>query len=392
MMAIVDDMSFDINARAPGKILWIGGYSVLERPNVSYVTTVNAYVNAHVQELNDNSSIELVAPQLNCNVDGTIEFNTGKINAEVPKELVLMKTAAEVASSYIAALGITLKGFRLTTNNDAPFSYTITGGKIAKSGLGSSAAVTVATIIALLKAFEVDPKKDDALHKLAQTAHSLATGKVGSGFDIAAATHGSIIYMRYSPEIVQSLPADYTNSQLLALVKRKWDYSIEPFQMPDEFKLSFANFIGESMITTKAVGSISDFKKKDPETYATFMKQINAENVRALDALGAIKNGDKTAYEEFKYAFDIGRGLTKRLGDLSNVGVEPDDCTALIEESKKNGAFVAKLPGAGGKDAISTLTLDSDSKKRLEQFWRRRNELKVHDIDIATVHDLGTEK
>ncbi len=377
-------MGFDINARAPGKILWIGGYSVLERPNVSYVTSVTAYVNAHAQEIAGNG-IELLAPQLNCNVKGTIDLDSGKITAEVPKELALMKTAAEAASRYAAALGIRLKGFRITTSNDGPFSYTITAGKVAKSGLGSSAAVTVATVSALLNAFGIEPKKDDALHKLAQTAHSLATGKVGSGFDIAAATHGSIIYTRYSPEIVQSLPADYANSQLLDLVKRKWDYSIEPFQMPDEFRLSFANFVGEAMITTKAVGSVSEFKKKNPEAYGKLVKEINAENSKAVEALRVIKKGGRDAYETFKAALDSGRALTKRLGELSNVGVEPDDCTALIEESKKNGAFVAKLPGAGGKDAISALTLDSDSKARLERFWKGRNELKVQDIGIAPV-------
>jgi phosphomevalonate kinase len=377
-------MEFDINARAPGKILWIGGYSVLEKPNVSYVTAVTAYVHARVQEMPGNA-VELVAPQLNCNIKGTIDFDSGRILAEVPKEMLLMKTAAETASRYIAVLGVKPKGFRLTTNSDSPFSYIITAGKVAKSGLGSSAAVTSATISALLQAFDVDHKKNDALHKLAQTAHSIATGKVGSGFDIAAATHGSIIYTRYSPEIVQSLPADYTNSQLLELVKREWDYSIEPFRMPGEIRLSFANFVGESMITTKAVGSVSAFKKKDPDTYGALIKEINAENIKAVDALRKMKNHDLSAYETFKGAFDAGRALTKRLGVLSGVGVEPDECTSLIEESKKHGAFVAKLPGAGGKDAISALTLDVGSKTHLEHFWKGRHELNVQNIDISPV-------
>ncbi len=377
-------MGFDTNARAPGKILWIGGYSVLDKPKISYVTSVTAYVNARAQEMIGNS-VEFVAPQLNCYVKGTIDLASGKITSEVPKELVLMKTAVEVASRFISALGIRLNGFRVITNSDGPFSYTVTEGKVAKSGLGSSAAVTVATINALLKAFEVDPKKDDALHKLAQSAHSIATGKVGSGFDIAAATHGSILYKRHSPEIVQSLPADYANSQLLELIKREWDYSIESFQMPGEFRLSFANFVDESMITTKAVGSVSDFKRKDPETYDKLAKVLNAENEKAVNALKEIKNGDRSAYEEFKAAFDSGRALTKLLGDLSNTCVEPDECTSLIEESKKHGAFVAKLPGAGGKDAISALTLDFDSKRRLERFWKSRHELKLQDVSIAAL-------
>jgi phosphomevalonate kinase len=330
--------------------------------------------------LNDKV-VELVAPQLNCNVKGKIDSASGKISTEVPKELTLMKTAAEVAASYMAALGVNLKGFRIVTKNDDAFSYSINTGKIVKSGLGSSAAVTVATINTMLKAFGVDGKENDSLHKLAQTAHSIATGKVGSGFDIAAATHGSIIYTRYSPAIVQSLPANYTNHQLLELVKSQWDYSIEPFEMPKEFRLSFSNFVGESMITTKAIGSVSEFKKKDPVAYGALIKEINNENVKAVEALRKIKRGE-AAYDEFKSAFDNGRILTKKLGELSNVSIEPNDCTELIEESKKNGAFVAKLPGAGGKDAISALALDSDSKTQLDNFWKSRPELSMLDISI----------
>ncbi len=376
-------MSFDTNARAPGKILWLGGYSVLERPNVSYVTSVTAYVNAHIHE-NYGSNVDLAAPQLNRRANGTIDLASGRISAEVPEELVLMKTAAEVAARYVASLGIGLRGFRVTANNDSPFSYTITAGKIAKSGLGSSAAVAVATIGAILKAFGADSKENDALHKLAQTAHSIATGKVGSGFDVAAATYGSVIYARYTAEIVQSLPADYSNQQLLELVKKEWDYSIEPFSMPEGLRLSFANFTGESMTTTKAVGSVSDFKKRDPDAYSKLMEEINAENVKAIAALKAVSKGDAGAYDEFGLAFDAGRAMTKRLGESSGVSIEPDDCTALIDESKSNGAFVAKLPGAGGKDAIAALSRDADSKGRLERFWRGRSELKIQDISIGT--------
>ena len=190
-------MGFNVSARAPGKILWIGGYSVLERPNVSYVTTVTAYVTANVQEL-DGNAVELVAPQLNGNAKGTIDLTSGKMSIEVPKELILMKTAAEVAARYMVAFGIKLKGFRITTKNDDAFSYSITAGKIVKSGLGSSAAVTAATINVMLKAFGVDRNENDSLHKLAQTAHSIATGKIGSGFDIGNDLTGFRI-KRYLP-------------------------------------------------------------------------------------------------------------------------------------------------------------------------------------------------
>lgn len=374
-------MSFDINASAPGKILWIGGYSVLERPNISYVTATKTYVNVNVRSLEGNN-VELNAPQLKLNAKGMIDTSSGKLSIEVPKELILLKTALETGARYASALGMRLEGFSVNTKNDDAFSYSIEGEKIVKSGLGSSAALTVAAVAAVLSAFEVKANKNQ-IHKLAQTAHSIATGKVGSGFDIAAATFGSILYTRYSPELVKSLPPDYTNHQLLELAKKRWDCVIEKLPLPKDFRLIFANFIGESMITIQAVGSVSDFKKNKPEKYADVIKRLNDENVRAVEALKKINNGESDAMEEFKDAFDKGRAISKELGMISNVSIEPDDCTQLIEESKQNGAFVAKLPGAGGKDAIAALATSRKDHARLKRFWKEKKELNLLNIKLS---------
>ena len=370
--------------KAPGKILWIGGYSVLERPNISFVSAVDAYVTAKLKT-NSGVDIELDVPQLNMSAKGKIDHATGKIIGDYQKELLLLKTAAEVALRYVVGLGLNVSGFGITTKNDAPFAYSLSTGKVVKSGLGSSAAVTVATVGAVLKAFDADPAENDALHKLAQTAHSIATGKVGSGFDIAASSFGSIFYTRYSPEILKVLPAEYSNKQLVDLVRKPWDYRIEKFSLPNKFRLLFANF-GEAMITTAAVGSVSDFKKRNPDEYNKLIKQINDENVRAVDALKKIGACDKDAIMPFKDAFDKGRLLTKKLGELSNMEVEPEDCTKLIEESKAKGAFVAKLPGAGGMDAIAALALDTKSYDTLKAYWNKRKDLSM--LPIKTV-DIG---
>ncbi len=375
-----------VSVKAPGKILWIGGYSVLERPNVSYVSTVDAYVTATLKTREDDT-VELNAPQLKASAKGAVEKSTGKMLIDAPKELLLFKTAAEVASRYIVGLGLPISGFSITTNNDGPFAYSLLDGNVVKSGLGSSAAVTVATVGAVLKAFGVGLYEKEAINKISQTAHSIATGKIGSGFDIAAATFGSILYLRYSPDTFKALPTEYTNVQLVALIKKSWDYKIEKFALPKEFRLLFANF-GESMITTQAIGNMSEFKKNDPNAYGKLVKKINDENVKAIAALRKIRSGEKDSLQEFREAFDKGRLLTKKLGELSNVAVEPDDCTELIEESKKNGAFVAKLPGAGGKDAISAITLDDKSYSSLKSYWSARRDIRVLDIKSS---DKGVE-
>jgi len=375
-------MGFEVTGRAPGKILWIGGYSVLERPNLGLVTTVDAHVSANIKSTED-SDLVIESPNLKGQITGSINLNTGMISINVPDELLLMKTAIEIASRYVASLGKQVEGMHVKTRNDHALAYRTVNGKVVKSGLGSSAAVTVAVIGSILNAYGIIPSDKEALHKLSQLAHSMATGRVGSGFDIAAATYGTIIYTRYSPSILRDFPLNYTNNDLKGLVDGDWDYKIEKIMMPKNFNLSFAKFVGEGMVTTSAVGSISEFKTRDPKAYDSIINEINEENTSAADALKRVKGGKEGALEEFRDAFEKGRALTKKLGILSNVGIEPDDCTRLIEDSKENGAFVAKLPGAGGKDAISAISLDTDSQTNLEKFWSSNSTLEVIRLNVA---------
>ena len=44
----------------------------------------------------------------------------------------------------------------------------------------------------------------DVVHVIAQTAHCIAQGKVGSGFDVSSAVYGSQRYVRFSPEVLSS--------------------------------------------------------------------------------------------------------------------------------------------------------------------------------------------
>ena len=68
---------------------------------------------------------------------------------------------------------------------------------VAKTGLGSSAALTTSLIGSLLHFFgavnlnQPDPDKDFRIvHNVAQLAHAAAQGKLGSGFDVSAAVYG----------------------------------------------------------------------------------------------------------------------------------------------------------------------------------------------------------
>lgn len=58
-------------ASAPGKILWLGGYSVLEKGSTSYVTAVDKNCSASVEKI-AGSKIEINAPQLQAKTEFSI--------------------------------------------------------------------------------------------------------------------------------------------------------------------------------------------------------------------------------------------------------------------------------------------------------------------------------
>lgn len=78
---------------------------------------------------------------------------------------------------------------------------------VKKTGLGSSAALVTSAVLCVLSyfGFELNEQGKEVGHATAQLAHCLAQGKVGSGFDVASAIYGSVVYRRFEPETVGRL-------------------------------------------------------------------------------------------------------------------------------------------------------------------------------------------
>ncbi len=375
-------------ASAPGKILWIGGYSVLEKPNVSFVTGINKRVYAKAKLLTEPKAV-FNLPQFNTKVEGIIEKNSMVFNPPLSDkdaaDSKFVRFVADICLKYARSKGKGLEGFEITTVSDAVFG---SGG--AKTGLGSSAAVAVATTAALMQAFGFKLNENkDLIHRIAQFAHSKAQGKVGSGFDITAATFGGCAYSRYSPSIINNVPENASAEQVVKAIDGEWDYTIKEVELPLEW-VSVIAFTGRSASTSAMVKKVNEFKAAKPSEYTELIKQINEANKKAIEALEKIREITKfhasiesaTALKEFQDAFDEGRVLTKKLGDLSDAPIEPPEFTEAIELAKRSGAFVAKLPGAGGGDSIAALCLSKDRAKNVADAWAHIG-YKILDLNIS---------
>jgi phosphomevalonate kinase len=154
-----------------------------------------------------------------------------------------------------------------------PFSPTgVALADVAKTGLGSSAALITSLVTALL--LQTGLIASDQLasassrllaHNVAQFVHCLAQGKVGSGFDVSAAVFGSQLYTRFSPAVLQPLMDDSVRASLSALPlnlvlclsllqtgsqsllsalapeNHAWDLTVTPFTLPPRTRLLLAD-------------------------------------------------------------------------------------------------------------------------------------------------------
>lgn len=351
-----------IRTSAPGRVGIIGGYSILEKGNTSYSFCVDARVHA---EITPASTIQIKTDQFS--IDTQAKWHNGQLVLENDVlAAAFAKAAVQTVFEYIEFKKAKIKPFSLTTQSDNAFNQ---GG--GKTGLGSSAAATAAMVHAVLLHHGISDLTNT--HHCAQVAHSKAQGKVGSGYDIAAAVFGSQEYQRYSPALIDGFPK---NSE------KQWDYFLRPVQVPPFFQLALATFPKEGTSTVSMTKLTGAWKKAYPDEYAELMRELNDANVDAIAYLEQLQT-EKTDenLSLFKQFFETGRALTRKLGEKSGAPIETAEIKALIDDSLKNGAFVCKTPGAGGKDNLAALCLSQSDAEQLKTFWKSKG-LEPLDVKI----------
>ncbi len=145
---------------------------------------------------------------------------------------------------------------------------------------------------------------------LAQFAHCAAQGKVGSGFDVAAAFFGTHIYTRFSPEVIASLLASTTEipaSSLIEMLNANpssssssgptcWDDEADSFTLPPGLSLLLGDVQGGSE-TPSLVKAVLKWRSSSPAADAAWLAQgaRNAAVERVLQELCALHNGEAGA-------------------------------------------------------------------------------------------------
>lgn len=264
-----------------------------------------------------------------------------------------------------------------------------------KTGLGSSAAIVTSLTAALLTHYLskslFDVATDDGkrvLHNLAQAAHCAAQGKVGSGFDIAAAVYGSCRYRRFSPSLLSGLPAPGAPGFAPGLARlvssAEWDYEIskEGVTLPPGVALRMCDVDCGSQ-TVGMVKQVLAWRERDAAQSKTLWDSLQDKNL----ALGRVLASGAGGKDGIVPAVDQIRELIRAMGAQSGVPIEPEGQTALLDALKEvDGVYNGVVPGAGGFDAVALL-MDDDAatEQRLKDYvkgWSREHNENVRLLNV----------
>ncbi|XP_050878300.1 phosphomevalonate kinase, peroxisomal isoform X2 [Lathyrus oleraceus] len=460
-------------ASAPGKVLITGGYLVLERPNAGLVLSTNARFYAIVKPIYTETrpdawawawtDVRLTSPQLSREALYKLALKNLTIqtvsSSETRNPFVEYAVQYSVAAAYatfdqnkkdllhkllLQGLDITIlgsndfysyrneierRGLPLTPESLAtlpPFasiSFNTDDAnegnckpEVAKTGLGSSAAMTTAVVAALLHylgVVKISSSKDhqdrkdiadlDMVHKIAQTAHCIAQGKVGSGFDVSSAVYGSHRYVRFSPEVISSTQVAATAVALPEVIndilKGNWDHDRTQFSLPPLMTLILGEPGTGGSSTPSMVGAVKKWQKSDPEKALETWRRLSEANSSLETQLNLLRKLAKEQWDAYKSVIDscsilrsdkeavikallgskeamVGiRYYMRLMGEAAGVPIEPESQTQLLDATMNlEGVLLAGVPGAGGFDAVFAVTL-GDSNSNVTKTWSSVNVL-----------------
>jgi len=219
------------------------------------------------------------------------------------------ETGLKLKKGEIGILNYILKALEFY-HDSTPLKIKLEIGIPIGAGLGSSAAVTVATIAALDKYHE----RKTTLTSIAKRAHrvELEVQGAASPLDTSTSTHGGLIY----------------------LDKEKMD------QIKGDLKDSLVIGYTRSEDTAKMVKLVKERMKRHPKIMNLIMDTIAHITRKARKAL---EINDKERLGEL---MNINQGL------LDAIGVNTQSLSEMIYTSREAGALGSKITGAGGGGSI----------------------------------------
>ncbi|MEU2255378.1 phosphomevalonate kinase [Nocardia xishanensis] len=318
-----------ITCRAPGKLFIAGEYAVVEPGRHAVLTAVDRYATATVDEVGD----EVIT--LRSDLDGGVTLSCGRgggrlvpstADGVVPPNFTYVFAAAAIVERLLAEREIAARSYRLSISTD------LADGDGRKLGLGSSAAVTVATVAALGRFHRLGLSPMDR-YRLAMLA-TVSINPRASGGDVAASTWGG--WIAYSSPDRQRVAELARQSGVDAALRAPWPgLSVRPLPTPTGLAMQ-VGWTAKPASTPRMVaglgGADADFVSRSDHCVQRLTAALEAD-----DSLG------------IRTEINCARELLVTLDTKARLGIMTPSLRALCEAGEAVGA-AAKPSGAGGGD------------------------------------------
>ncbi len=286
-----------VSVSAPGKLVLFGDHAaVYGHPCI--VTAVDLRYTVHI-EASDSPGIHIDTADLRAS-GIRYHVTAGQLSAHNRRETAFVEAALKrLLAEYPCLTGLQIR----------------TDGPAQSYGLGSSSAITAATIAAYaaLLDLKLTPRQ---IFDLAYAAVLDVQG-TGSGVDLAAAIYGGTVYYVKGGSVLDSLALDS-----LPIV---------------------IGYSGAKVSTINLLAQVADLRARHPhmiDTLLGLMAEISTE------ARGLLETD---AWDRTGELMNLNQGL------LDALGVSTLNLNRLIVAAREAGAYGAKLSGAGGGDCMFAL-------------------------------------
>ncbi len=317
-------------AQAPGKLVVSGAYSVLEGAP-AIVVAVDRYATADTSR-----PPERVTDEVRAAIDAR-----------------MMRSAPWFDASELRAK--------------------LPDGRDVKLGLGSSAAILVASMAAAwaIEDRTLDPR---AMFQASLWAHRTAQGG-GSGIDVAASVFGGALACRLpKPGESRRPPRDDG-----APVSRDLGLSLGPHVLPEGAVLeAFASPVSAS--TPDLVGRVRAFAERSPQEYARLIEEASRCATSTLQAAST---------EDFVAHLRAQAMALAALGEASGAPIFTPDVVQLAAVAEAEGAVFYPSGAGGGDVALFAGARGPSERFRREAVALGRFHLALH-IGAPGVHLVST--
>ena len=371
-----------ISQSAPGKLYIAGEYAVVEPGHQAVLVAVDRFITVRITPAEDGGSADLAG-----HISSTLYEAQSLTWYRRPEDGVVMVdkqfndyvvSAIRMVEQMVREAGGRLRYFDLDVSSE------LDDGSGHKLGLGSSSAVTVATVRAVARFYGL-PLDDMAVYKLALLATD-AVQPIGSGGDIAASSFtGWVAYT--SPDRawlhrMRGVPGTGDGSGesagLSELVQMDWPLlSIRRLPAPG-LRLS-VGWTGNPASTPRLVADVQAHTRGAQDAAYTAFLQGSENCLGAL--IQALQENDG---REIGLRIQEGRRLLLGLTRTSGITIETPPLRRLVEIAQEHGA-VAKSSGAGGGDCGIALCPPGTDAAAMRSAWESAG---IQPLDLR-VHSHG---